>query len=84
MLFPVTDTISQEFLIGKVDNFFLKLLEFYFPLPAILLKNSKSWAKFRYRNGGFRKLTEESVNEWQKPLIFKSKTKKKRTGLKKR
>ena len=30
---------------------------------------------FRKQNGGFRKLIEESINERQKPLIFKSLTK---------
>ena len=31
---------------------------------------SKGWAKFRKRNGGFQKLTEEFVNERKTPLIF--------------
>ena len=35
----------------------------------------QEWAKCRKRNIGFRKLTEESGNEWQKTLISKSLTK---------
>ena len=46
MLFPVTDTISQEFLIGKVDNFFFEIAGVLSPVTGTItqkLKNSKSW-----------------------------------------